>query len=148
MNEVNSELTKSQHNVSNNIIPDVDIRDLSCEKSFKIENMTDKSVIGSIQGYDIDENAENIYISSGYSPTSSEYKNDKSRKVVKIPWGSNNKADWDIASVPQIEEQGYETEPEGIQYIGNNDVYLTVAYHDPSQEGDLTVMNRIYHVTW
>nr|WP_290626337.1 helveticin J family class III bacteriocin [Lactobacillus sp.] len=43
----------------------------------------------------------------------------------------------------------YLTEFEEIQLIGNNDLSLTVAYHDPyNRTTNLTVMNRIYRVTW
>lgn len=153
MSEVNSELTKSQRNASNGVIPDVDIRKLKCDKSFIISNMTNKDVIGSIQGYDIDENAQNIYISSELKPSNGER---STRKIVKIPWNNINSDDWDYVELDDnstFEDdiptgKNYLTEFEGIQYISNNEVYLTVAYHDPSQEGDLTVMNRIYRVTW
>ncbi|MGQ5709713.1 helveticin J family class III bacteriocin [Lactobacillus sp. PSON] len=144
MKEVNVALTRSQSNVSNGIIPDVDIRNLHCDKSFEIKEITKSNKVGSLQGYDIDDGANNIYISSQFA-------GNNERKIVKIPWNSDNPNEWqsiDLTYDHTIDVSGYYTEFEGIQLIGNNDVYLTVAYHDPKQSNDLTVMNRIYRVSW
>lgn len=157
MKQANDKLTDSQYHVSNGIIPDVDIRSLDLQKSFRIPNITDSSKIGSLQGYDIDNGANNIYISSEYGPEDDTLKS-RPRKIVKIPWNATQPEQWDYVELTQnpIFDQGipagktYITEFEGIQLIGNNDLYLTVAYHDHynSEKTNLTVMNRIYRISW
>lgn len=145
MSEANEKLTQSQYNVSNGIIPDVDIRNLKCEKSFMINGLGDSSKVGSLQGYDIDENANNIYISSQYAGAAE-------RKIVKIPWGETNTNNWDKVNLNSqaannvLDIEGYYTELEGIQYISNNSLYLTVSYH--RRTDGLTVMNKVYRVSW
>ncbi|NRN98707.1 class III bacteriocin [Lactobacillus helveticus] len=136
----------------------VDIRNYAsdCKDAFKISNLSGSNgLIGSLQGFDFsyDEvtNQGYIYISSQYSPNDGD--GGESRKIVKIPWRSTDPSEWEEVdlrtNLGTLDEDAgsYRTELEGIQLIDNNDVYLTVAYHDPSQ-GNLTVMNRIYRVTW
>lgn len=119
---------------------DVNIQNINCVKAFVIPNFVGQ--IGSIQGYDIDNGANYIYISSQYAGNSD-------RKIVKIPWGSTDSANWEevsLTNVSSLNEDGYYTELEGIQLISDNDLYLTVAYHRDSDA--LTSMNRIYRVNW
>lgn len=146
MKQANDKLTDSQYHVSNGIIPDVDIRSLDLQKSFRIPNITDSSKIGSLQGYDIDNGANNIYVSSGFGPGTDGYKTDKSRKIIKIPWNTTEKYQWSEIPLDETNENGYIIEPEGLQLISDNDVYVTIAYHEVGD--NLTVMNRIYRVTW
>ena len=131
MAEVNEKLTQSQYNVSNGIIPDVDIRNLDC-----------RNKVGSIQGYDIDKDANNIYISSQYA-------GQLERKIVKIPWGETNSNNWERVNLTNnstLTIEGYKTEFEGIQYISDNNLYLTVSYHRESDA--LTTINKIFRVSW
>lgn len=142
MAEVNEKLTQSQYNVSNGIIPDVDIRNLDCRKSFMISGITDSNKVGSIQGYDIDKDANNIYISSQYA-------GQLERKIVKIPWGETNSNNWERVNLTNnstLTIEGYKTEFEGIQYISDNNLYLTVSYHRESDA--LTTINKIFRVSW
>ena len=148
MAEVNEKLTRSQYNVSNGIIPDVDIRTLDCKKSFMISGLGDSSRVGSIQGYDIDENANNIYISSQKAKDDPKDA-DTERKIVKIPWGETNTANWEKVNLTTngvLDVAGYYTELEGIQYISDRSLYLTVSYHRRSD--GLTAMNKIFKVSW
>lgn len=50
--------------------------------------------------------------------------------------------------IPRLNQNfaGYPTELEGIQVIGNNDLYLTVAYHNKNGVG--TIGNQIFRVKW
>lgn len=137
----------------------VDIRNYSdeCCGGFKLSDLSGiNGSVGSLQGFDFSFNGSTgyIYISSQYSPNSGD--GGQSRKIVKIPWGDTNPDDWEEVNLRQnpgtidaVNPQNvpYRTELEGLQLMGDNDVYLTVAYHDPSQD-DLTVMNRIYRVNW
>lgn len=119
---------------------DVNIQSINCVKAFMIPNFVGQ--IGSIQGYDIDNGANYIYVSSQFA-------NDDDRKIVKIPWGSTDSLNWEkvqLTDVQSLNEDGYYTELEGIQLISDNDLYLTVAYHRDSDT--LTSMNRIYRVNW
>lgn len=114
-------------------------------KAFKIENFVGK--IGSIQGYDIDENL-NIYISSEYHPDKTNIVS-KPRKIVKIPWGTTSSEQWnmlDLTNDTRLNMSGYATEFEGIQVNKENDLYLTIAYHN--SKNYTTEYNRIYKVTW
>ncbi|WP_172619762.1 helveticin J family class III bacteriocin [Lactobacillus helveticus] len=128
---------------------DVNIQNINCVKAFVIPNLI--SDIGSIQGYDIDNGANYIYISSQYSPVSNDSR--QTRKIVKIPWGDTNSNDWDFVNLDSNAtidnfSGNYQTEFESMQVIDNNNVWLTVAYHDMNQSNHLTVMNRIYRVSW
>lgn len=117
-----------------------------CLRSFKIEGfVTD---IGSIQGYDIDDNL-NIYISSEAHPNEKTHIESKTRKIVKIPWGATDPSQWDVKNLDgysELDEAGYATEFEGIQVNGENDLYLTVAYH--SKSNYTTEKNKIFRVIW
>lgn len=130
-------------------ISDVNIQNLTCVKAFTIPDFVND--IGSIQGYDIDNGANNIYVSSQFSPVSSD--THQARKIVKIPWGDINTGDWDFVNLDSNStidnfSGNYQTEFESVQVIDNNNVWLTVAYHDMNQSDHLTVMNRIYRVSW
>lgn len=131
MAEVNEKLTQSQYNVSNGIIPDVDIRRLDCKKSFMISGLGDSSKVSSIQGYDIDKDANNIYISSQKAKKDPSEANTE-RKIIRIPWGETNSNNWDrvdLTANTSLDVSGYYTEFEGIQYISDRSLYLTVSYH-------------------
>lgn len=102
------------------------------------------SNVGSIQGYDIDENW-NIYVSSQYAPKGAP----TARSIVKIPWGSTNSDSWnkiDLKHNSSLDIAGSYTEFEGIQVMSENNLYLTVAYHEASS--NTTKKNRIYRVNW
>lgn len=127
-------------------VNDVNIQTLTSVKAFIIPSFVDN--IGSIQGYDIDNGANYIYVSSQHSPG---YE-DISRKIVKIPWGSKNPSEWDFVRLDSNStinsfSGNYQTEFESVQVIDNN-VWLTVAYHDMDTSTNLTVMNRIYKISW
>lgn len=135
LDEVNNAL-------NSNGTKDVNISTLNCIKAFKMPNFV--SEIGSVQGYDIDENGKFIYVSSQYSPNHS----DTTRKIVKIPWGETNSDNWekvDLTNISNLDVPNYKTELEGIQLRKDNDLYLTVAYHDST---NLVTMNKIYEITW
>lgn len=143
LSDINTALTQAGTN-------DVNIQNITCRKAFVVSNLVGK--IGSIQGYDISNNADYIYISSQYSPSHS----DISRKIVQIPWGVDDSANWgrvsldDQTVLDDYNNSGtkYRTELEGIQLIDTNNVWLTVAYHDTDLPNNRTVMNRIYRVSW
>lgn len=114
-------------------------------KAFKISNLVGQ--IGSIQGYDIDENL-NIYISSEYHPDKTNIVS-KPRKIVKIPWGTTQQSQWNIINLDgatALDMSNYATEFEGIQVNKENDLYLTVAYHNTDTYD--TEYNRIYKISW
>lgn len=129
----------------------VNIGNLNSIRSFMIPNLTDSyNNIGSIQGVDIDDNL-NIYISSEYSP--SKYgTTSNTRHIYKIPWGTTsfyNFDDVDLDNNTSIDYNGYPTELESIQVIGENHLYLTVSYHGYLNSGKWgTVANRIFEVQW
>lgn len=117
--------------------------------SYKIGSTIDISnfvgKIGSIQGYDID-NQRNIYISSQYAPG---HVNSQVRKIVKFNW--TNYDSWQTIDLTNdsrlnVNFNGYPTEFEGIQVRGVNDLYLTVAYH--SVDGNSTIGNQVFRVHW
>lgn len=122
----------------------VDIRNINCIKSFEIPNIESDSVVGSLQGFDIDDSGNYIYISSQRSGGAT------SRKIVKIPWDDTNTNDWDYINLEyaSIDIANHYTELEGIQLINDNDLYLTVAYHNVTKPNDETDINRIYRVNW
>lgn len=138
----------------------VDLRNYSddCIDAFKIQNISGiNGLIGSLQGFDFSFDRSSmagyIYISSQYGPTTGD--GGESRKIVKIPWRSTDPTEWEEVDLSTVDidannENGnpYATELEGIQLLNDNDVYLTVAYHDKDKNNNLTVMNRIYEITW
>ncbi|WEV50838.1 helveticin J family class III bacteriocin [Lactobacillus sp. ESL0731] len=138
--------TALDHNGKKN----VDIKTLPCISSFEVQGLA-KNIVGSIQGYDIDEN-KNIYISSELHPDKGG--NSKTRHIYKIPWGKTEKQldewkDLNLNGNSEIEYKGYATEFESIQVIGENHVYLTVAYHGYNKEGSWkTLNNLIYEIQW
>lgn len=104
-----------------------DIRDYKdwCVGRFTIDGLTNSSKIGSIQGFEIDEET-NLYFSSQHASKGS------SRKIVKIPWGEDRTEMWqklDLTNDNSFDDKGYYTEFEGLQIRTENDVYLTVTYH-------------------
>lgn len=128
-------------------ISDVNIENIQSQKAFTIPNITNSGVVGSLQGFDISNGANYIYISSQHSPGYS----DTSRKIVKIPWGASDPDQFEYVNLAQgcpLDDFGsnYQTELEGLQLIDENDVWLTVAYHD--MDTSKTTMNRIFEVSW
>lgn len=116
-----------------------------CLKAFKIKGLVKE--ITSLQGYDIDDNL-NIYISSEAHPDQTDIYS-KPRKIVKIPWEATEASEWDIIRLDnsfKLNESGYATEFEGIQVNSENDLYLTVAYHDSSDY--TTRKNKIFKINW
>ncbi|WP_297815614.1 class III bacteriocin [uncultured Lactobacillus sp.] len=141
--DINQALDKAQEDTS-----DVNIQNINCLAAFNIPNFN-TNPLQSIQGYAID-NQKNIYISSQPSPSKDWFglsRQGKNREIVKIPWGETNPDNWLVLGLDQnrtLDCIGYLTEFEGIQILGENDLYLTVAYH---RDSDLTTLkNRIYHV--
>lgn len=117
-----------------------------CISAFKIDNLIGK--VGSLQGYDIDDNL-NIYISSEYSPDKIYPLQSKPRKIVKIPWNTTEKYQWDtiiLDNNQDLDDSGYATEFESVQVNNENDIYLTVAYHDEWKYD--TKKNKIFRITW
>ncbi len=114
--------------------------------NFNIPNITTE--IGSLQGVDLDER-NNIYISSEYAPTDDDY-NTQPKKIVKIPWEASSSSQWDIITFDNanldIDIAGYATELESVQVVGENDLYLTVSYHNKGSRK--TTMSRLYEVKW
>ena len=148
LNDINNALTgRSAYNISN----------LPVVSQFAISDMTqnlshtkdpEKVKIGSIQGYDIDDEF-NIYISSEFSPSKGGSSNE--RHIYKIPWGSTTKSDWidiNLTDNTAVDYNGYPTEFESVQVIGTNHLYLTVAYHGYKGASWKTLYNRIYEVSW
>ena len=96
----------------------------------------------------------NIYISSQLAP---KYKNKKwtthHKQIIKIPankrsfadqWISVNLSDWG-----KIDHKGCHSEVESLQVIGEDHVYLTVAYHALDSNGDpYTKYNNLYEISW
>lgn len=123
----------------------VDIRNIRYIKSFEIPNIESDSVVGSLQGFDIDDSGNYIYISSQRAGD-----RDGNRKIVKIPWGDVNTNDWNYINLKYapIDIANHYTELEGIQLINDNDLYLTVAYHNTTKPNNMTDINRIYRVNW
>lgn len=123
---------------------DVPITNLSCRSAFEIYGF--KRAIGSIQGYDIDNN-RNIFISSQYSPKKVDDRFD--RKIVKIPWGVTDSDQWEVAELNDdyLDVSGHISEFESIQVIDSNTLYLTVSYHDINN-GLKSNRHRIYEIDW
>ncbi|WEV44202.1 helveticin J family class III bacteriocin [Lactobacillus sp. ESL0684] len=156
--EVNNFLDKAANNPKP--IPDVPIMDLSCQSAFKIDNFVNilgnlqhDPKGGSIQGYDIDDNL-NIYISSEKSPKQGNLKQ-LPRKIVKIPWGITDTAQWEFADLDSenMDILGYISEFESIQVIDANTLYLTVSYHKKAKDFETgkrlrTTKQRIYQIDW
>lgn len=117
---------------------------------FMIPHLTDDKVIGSIQGYDID-NDLNIYISSEHAPAKYSISSEP-RHIYKIPWGASRSEEWDDVDLDgnrNIDNSNDPTELESVQVIGTNHLYLTVSYHGYINYSDWgTVANRIFEVSW
>lgn len=135
----------------------VSIAELPCYGAFMIHGLTDSLAgIGSIQGYDLDEDC-NIYISSEFSPVTGSAIS-KNRKIVKIPWGvdENNSELWERLDLNAVNDcnnagttldvSGYATEFESVQVLAANDLYLTVSYHEVGP--GTTLFSRIYEIKW
>lgn len=136
----------------------VNMGNIAYLESFYYPNLS--SLINSYQGFDMDDYG-NIYISSQLAP---KYKNKKwtthHKQIIKIPankrsfadqWISVNLSDWG-----KIDHKGYHSEVEGLQVIGEDHVYLTVAYHDKEKykkDGktlykSVTKYNKLYEISW
>lgn len=119
---------------------------------FKIKNF--KSLVGAFQGFGID-NKFNIYISSEYSPTVANYFS-HDRKIIKIFWNSADPSEWRILDMLDDTILDYEhctTEFKSIQVIGEDHVFLTVAYYKLNIDENFKrsiklVCNRIFEVRW
>ena len=133
----------------------VDITQLNCLDAFMIPNLSgSRGQVGSLQGFALNhyfdqsgKEQNDLYISS--QPASDKVGHD--RKIVKIPWREPNPLNWelvDLTEQPALEIPGYYTELEGLQLIGNNEVYLTVAYHQQFLAKNPTKINKLYRVTW
>ena len=133
----------------------VDITQLNCLDAFMIPNLSgSRGQVGSLQGFALNhcfdqsgKEQNDLYISS--QPASDKGGHD--RKIVKIPWREPNPLNWelvDLTEQPALEIPGYYTEFEGLQLIGNNEVYLTVAYHQQFLAKNPTKINKLYRVTW
>lgn len=129
----------------------VNLGNLPYKESFSVKDFY--SIVKSIQGYDID-NAGNIYVSSQLAPdpVNGSYHN---KNIFKIPtYARTNSSDWlqvELTKYPgviDIHGQGMHTELEGIQILGENHCYLTVAYHKNISGKNKTVSNKIYEVSW
>lgn len=143
--------------LDNNGTNAVDIREQTCIDAFKITNLSGANgLVGSLQGFDFSFNEQNktgyIYISSQYSPDKGTIAG--SRKIVKIPWKSTDPSEWEEVNLDNntsFDYKNYKTEFEGIQLIGDDELYLTVAYHDykPNEKVKWpTVVNMIYKISW
>lgn len=91
--------------------------------------------LNSVQGYAID-NPGNIYISSQRAPGLNSQTGQFSpnlARVIKIPVGGRaDQIQWtcvNLSARRQLALTGTASELEGIQVIGEDEVYLTVAYH-------------------
>lgn len=116
-----------------------------CVSAFEVPDFVTK--VGSIQGYDID-NDMNVYISSEAHPTKGS-KVSKTRKIVKIPWNTTQEVQWDFIWLDgnsKLDMPSYTTEFESIQVKDSNDLYLTVAYHN--NRTYTTEYNKIFRITW
>ena len=133
----------------------VNITQLNCLDAFMIPNLSEsRGQVGSLQGFAFNhyfdqsgKEQNDLYISS--QPASDKVGHD--RKIVKIPWREPNPLNWelvDLTEQPALEIPGYYTELEGLQLIGNNEVYLTVAYHQQFLAKNPTKINKLYRVTW
>lgn len=133
----------------------VDITQLNCLDAFMIPNLSgSRGQVGSLQGFAFNhyfdqsgKEQNDLYISS--QPASDKVGHD--RKIVKIPWREPNPLNWelvDLTEQPALKIPGYYTELEGLQLIGNNEVYLTVAYHQQFLAKNPTKINKLYRVTW
>lgn len=141
LNEVNNALDRVEGTGR-----DVPITNLSCHTAFRIYNFN--STIGSIQGYDIDDE-RNIFVSSQHSPEDAT-DTKRERKIVKIPWGVADDSQWEVAYLTDdyLDVSGHISEFEGVQVIDSNTLYLTVSYHDKSKAKLTSNRHRIFQVNW
>nr|WP_251717864.1 helveticin J family class III bacteriocin [Lactobacillus agrestimuris] len=66
-----------------------------------------------------------------------------------MPWNTTEKYQWDtiiLDSNQALDDSGYATEFESVQVNNENDIYLTVAYHDAWTSD--TKKNKIFRITW
>lgn len=136
----------------------VNMGNITYLESFYYPNLS--SLINSYQGFDMDDYG-NIYISSQLAPDYN-YKEDTwtphHKQIIKIPankrsfadqWISVNLSDWG-----KIDHKGYHSEVEGLQVIGEDHVYLTVAYHykhyskKKKHYVSATKYNNLYEISW
>lgn len=124
-----------------------DIRDDGLKKycvgRFTIDDLTGTSgKIGSVQGFDIDEDL-NLYFSSQYASKGAD------RYITVIPWREDRTENWkrlDLNSVSVLDDKGYYTELEGLQLTNADYFYLTVSYHADSDKK--TGYSRIFKVSF
>lgn len=126
----------------------VNLGELPYLSEFYINHITAVDKIGSLQGFALDEK-RNVYISSEFAPSQGNL-SQKPRRIIKIPWGtwgSSNDQGWQILDFDQanIDILGYATELENIQVISENNLYLTISYHNGA---GVTTRSRVYQVKW
>ncbi|MEN2379908.1 helveticin J family class III bacteriocin [Lactobacillus helveticus] len=141
LSEVNEALNgKQTSGTSQGHVP---LGTLNCTHSFIIYGIT--NTIPSLQGFDIDNNY-NVYVSSQLSPTASGPRG--SRQIIKIPWGINDSSNWYVANYDgygELDVTDHYSEFENIQVIDDNSLYLTVAYHNFTQDMVIGV-NKIFKI--
>jgi hypothetical protein len=138
----------------------VNMGNIAYLESFYYPNLS--SLINSFQGFDMDDYG-NVYIASQKAPDINSDTGEFTphhKQIIKIPankrsfadqWISVNLSDWG-----KIDHKGYHTEVEGLQVIGEDHVYLTVAYHDKEKykkDGktlykSVTKYNNLYEISW
>ncbi|RHW48913.1 helveticin J family class III bacteriocin [Lactobacillus bombicola] len=126
----------------------VNLGEIPYLSEFYIKHITAANKIGSLQGFALDDN-NNVYLSSEYGPLKGG-PSKKPRRIIKMPWGvwgKSNMHEWEILDFDnaEIDIPGYATEFESIQVIAQNDLCLTVSYHN---EQGVTTRSRIYRVRW
>ncbi|MDF7639972.1 helveticin J family class III bacteriocin [Lactobacillus sp. ESL0791] len=149
LNTINAALNRSSTDP-------VNIGNFSYIESFSTKNLItttkQKGLINSIQGYDLDDNS-NIYISSQKKP---DFNNGiyqaHHKQIIKIPYyARSDQSKWlsiNLSSFGGLDISGKHSEVEGIQVIGEDHIWLTVAYHANVGGKNKTVANKMYELTW
>lgn len=111
---------------------DVDLRKLHQLSAFHIDHFfgPGNEQLNSVQGYDLG-NDRTIYISSELAPRNKDTM--LPRKIVKIPWGQTQAANWQQYELNHHDWHDISTELEGIE-LNSSKLHLTVAYHKKSNE--------------
>ncbi|BDR61078.1 helveticin J family class III bacteriocin [Lactobacillus xylocopicola] len=143
----------------------INLGDFQCEESFTIHNLIGASgLMNSIQGYDLDD-LGNIYITSQKAPVFDEKTGKYTahhKEIIKIPWNfrtdTSNWGNVNLSAWKGIDISGKHSEVEGIQILGPDHAYVTVAYHAKSKikkptkkdknYKNKTVLNMIYELSW
>ena len=135
----------------------ISLEDFPYLESFTISNFNgigEEAVVNSIQGIDLD-NEGNIYLSSQRAPQLSDGKWKLHHKqIIKIPHDARSESlesNWqavNLSKISKLDLAGKHSELEGIQIIGEDHCYLTVAYHEEVDGSNKTVLNKIYKLSW